>query len=164
MPPIDTITRMFLLVNQLTIAGVMPRGTPLTVPASLVWLRSFSGWTKLRITRLTAGWPPFPLTSQAFFEANSVTVRSVAHVQASSLQCHAPKIWIGVGVGARPPPPPPPGFAATVTSRIAAAATMTRSPRDDPKRRPDIANPPPTSRSRSWVGRGDADRGTLESA
>ena len=82
-------------------SGVIPRGTPLSVPASVVWFSSFSGWTKLRITRLTegAGRRRARSISQWFFESNSATVRAVAQVQASSLQCQAPKIWIGVGVG-----------------------------------------------------------------
>ena len=37
--------------------GVIPRGTPSSVVASVVRFRSLSGWTKLRTTRLTDGWP-----------------------------------------------------------------------------------------------------------
>ena len=123
----------------------MPRGTPFSVPASVVWFSSLSGWTKLRITRLTdgagRGGAAVRSISQWFFESNSATVRAVAQVHASSLQCQAPKIWIGVGVGDRPPPPPPPGLAATVTESTTSAAA-TASTRERTRRLPDIAIPP----------------------
>src|SRR4029078_10225355 len=75
-----------------------------------------------------------------FFESNSVTVRGVAQVHASSLQCQAPNIWIGVGVGDRPPPPPP-GLAAAGTESTRSAAATART-RERTRRLPDIAIPP----------------------
>jgi hypothetical protein len=74
----------------MTISGVMPRGMPFRVVASVVWRSSFSGCTKLRTTRLTLGRPSPRSMSQWFMLSNSVTVRTVPQMQASLLQCQAP--------------------------------------------------------------------------
>ena len=62
----------------------MPRGTPLSVVASVVALRSFRGLTKLSTTTLTdgsAGAISSRSISQWFLESNSVTDRTFPHVQ-----------------------------------------------------------------------------------
>jgi hypothetical protein len=65
---------------------------PFKVCESVVLLSSLSGWTKLRTTRFTDGWPEPSArsTSQRFLASKSVMSRTVAHVQASLPQCHAP--------------------------------------------------------------------------
>jgi hypothetical protein len=68
----------------------MPRGTPATVCASFVLLRSFKGSTKLSTTRLTEGRPSPRSMSQWFFTSKSVMSRVLAHVHASLPQSHAP--------------------------------------------------------------------------
>src|SRR5262249_38685260 len=73
----------------------MPRGTPLTSPASLVWFSRRSGLTKLSTTRLTEGCPSPRSTIQWLFVSKSVMSRTVAQVHASLPQCQAPYTWIG---------------------------------------------------------------------
>ncbi len=86
----ESMTRMPWLVKYETTAEVMPRGTPLTSPASLVSLSSRSGLTKLRTTRLTDGWPSPRSMSQWLLVSKLVMSRTVAQVQASLPQCQAP--------------------------------------------------------------------------
>src|ERR1043166_253747 len=116
---------------------VMPRGTPLRSPASVVWLSSRSGLTKLITTRLTEGRPSPRSISQWFWLSNSATVRTLAQVQASLLQCQAPKtesgvIAAGIGAGA--------GRAAEAladgaNARMTAASAVNRDLRDRNVRR-----------------------------
>src|SRR5947209_8378742 len=74
----------------------MPTGTPLTVPASLVWLSNLSGLTKESTTRLTEGTPSPRSIIQWLAASKSVMLRTVAQVQASLPQCHVPYTWMGV--------------------------------------------------------------------
>ena len=71
-------------------SGVIPRGIPLRVVASVVLFNSFNGCTKLSITIFTDGCP-FPRSiSQWFFESNSDTVLTVPHIHWSLPACHTP--------------------------------------------------------------------------